>query len=148
MTQTKFLEVLLEEGVRFFRVNGFTLTYENGCTLKGRIPLALARKFRNEKDTKDMGISFGGSYVEQPDEWATNVDLADMLSEVVHSKQPYEQKEKLYVEKRAKYIMQAEQDGKLDDIYILSVHIDTAAGMRHVIRTIRESGYINQCVWR
>jgi len=148
MTRTKFLEVLLEEGVRFYRVNGFSLTCENVCALKGRIPLALARKIRNGTDTKDMGISFGGSDTEQPDEWATNVDLADMLSEVVHSRHTYEQKEKLYIEKRTKYIMQAEQDGKLDDIYILTVYIDTAEGLRHVIRTIRESGYINQCVLR
>ena len=56
-------------------------------------------------------------------------------------------KEKIYNEKKAKYIKQAERDGKLDDIYVLSVYVDTTQGLRHIIRTIRESGYINQCVW-
>lgn len=147
MTKTEFLEVLLEEVVRFYRVNGFTLSYENGGVLKGRIPLALARKIRNGTDTKDMGISFGSSYVEQPDEYATNVELADMLSEAIHNMRINPEAEKIYDEKKAKYIKQAEQDGKLDDIYILSVYVHTAQGLRHIIRTIRESGYINQCVW-
>ena len=137
----------MEEEVRFFRVNGFSLAYDKGAILRGRIPLTLARKIRNTTDTKEFSISFGGSNTEQPDEWATNVDLADMLSEAVRNIRINRDAADAYNEKRAEYIKQAEQKGKLDDIYVLKVYVDTTKGLIHIIRTIRESGYINQCIW-
>ncbi len=148
MTKTQFLEVLSTQGVRFNRVNGFSLSYENTVVLRGRIPLALARKIRDIEDNGKLGISFGASYVEQPDEWATNADLEDMLSEAIADMSELSKAGTIYETKRIEYIKKAEQKGKLDDIYVLSVYVDTAQGLRHIIRTIRESGYINQCVWR
>ena len=147
MTKEQFLEVLLAEGVRFGRVNGFSLSYERTVVLRGRIPLTLARKIRGLEDNGECGISFGGSYVEEPDEWATNVDLADMLSEAIADRSDFAKKAAEYESKKTEYIKQAEQAGKLDDIYVLSVYVDTPQGLRHIIRTIQESGYINQCVW-
>lgn len=144
MTKTQFLQVLLEEGVRFYRVKGFSLDYENVGVLRGRIPLALARKIRDTENNKELCISFGSSYVDGPEEWATNADLADMLSEVIEKRPIIAE---TYEAKAAEYIKQAEQDGKLDDIYVLYVYVSTVEGLRHIIRTIRESGYTNQCVW-
>ena len=152
MTKVEFLEVLLAESVRFGRVNGFSLEYsDNGgdCLLKGRIPLTLARKICEGADTKEFGISVHhGSYLDKPEEWATNADLADMLSECVYKIRRHGiNGQKTYDEKKAAYILKAEQDGKLDDIYVLYFHIDTPNGLSYVINTIRESGYINQCIW-
>ena len=147
MTKTQFLEVLLAQGVRFSRVNGFSLSYENTVVLRGRIPLTLARKVRGVEDNGEFGISFGSSYIDQPDEWATNADLEDMLSEAVVSMPEISNAADIYETKKREYIKQAEQAGKLDDIYVLSIYVDTVKGLRHIISTVRESGYINQCVW-
>ena len=148
MTNVELVEILANEGVRFCRVNGFSIEPYgvDGALLKGRIPLKLARNICEGVDTKELRIStHHGSYLDAPDEWATNVDLADILSEIVHNWQSDAQK--VYDEKRAEYIRKAEQNGKLDDIYVLYMHLDTPEAVKHAIKVIRESGYINQCLW-
>ena len=150
MTNLKLVEILANEGVRFCRVNGFSIEPNGvgGALLKGRIPLKLARNICEGVDTKELGISVHhGDYLDAPDEWATNADLADILSEIVHNLSQHSDAQKAYDEKRAKYIRQAEQTGKLDDIYVLYMHLDTPEAVKHAIRVVRASGYVNQCLW-
>lgn len=150
MTNLELVEILANEGVRFCRVNGFSIEPYgvDGAQLMGRIPLKLARNICEGVDTKVLRIStHHGSYLEAPDKWATNVDLADILSEIVHNLSQYSDALKAYDEKRAEYIRQAEQNGKLDDLYVLYMHLDTPEAVKHAIRVIRESGYVNQCLW-
>ena len=147
MTKTEFLETLLAENVRYYRVNGFLLSYQNTqIYLKGRIPLKLARKIREGIDTSRLEIAVSGcSYLDEPEEWATNSDLAYILSECIHNLR--HDTVSIYHEKKQAYIKQAELDDKLDDIYVLFFTIGTVEGLKHVIKCIRESGYINQCLW-
>ena len=101
MTKSELLDVLKSESVRFRRVNGFAFVpYTHGVLLKGRIPLGLARKIREGIDTEKMQISvYHGSFWDEPEEWATNVDLADILSEIVDTLTHYPNAEETY-EKR------------------------------------------------
>ena len=95
-----------------------------------------------------MQISvYHGSFWDEPEEWATNVDLADILSEIVDTLTHYPNAEETYEKRKTEYIRKAEQEGRLDDIYVLYFKIDTAEGVRHAINVIRESGYVNQCLW-
>jgi len=149
MTKLELFEILANEGVRFSRVNGFSIeSYNDEALLKGRIPLTLARKIREGVDTKELEISVHyGTYLDAPEEWATNTDLVDILSEITYNLKFHPDAKKDYDEKRAEYIRQAEQNGKLDDIYVLYMRLGTPEAVKHAIRVIRESGYINQCLW-
>lgn len=146
MTKTEFLQVLLDEEVRFYRVNGFSLKYDGCCLVKGRIPLKLARKIREGVDTKKLDISFGGGG-DPPEEWATNCELADMVSEAIRNMGTNPKAIEMCNEKQAEYIRQAEQNGTLDSIYILAISVYTTSGLKHIIRTIRESGFMNECLY-
>lgn len=150
MTRNELFDVLESEGVLYHRVNGFAFEpYGNsGALLKGRIPLTLARKIREGVDTEKLQIAVHCGYCsDEPEEWATNAELADIVSKITSNLKAYSDPEKEYEQKRAEYIKKAEREGKLDDIYVLYFHLDTTEAVKHAIKVIRESGYINQCLW-
>lgn len=149
MTKLELAEILTNEGVRYHRVNGFAIEpYNYGALLKGRIPLVLARKIVEGVDTEELQISVHCGYCsDAPEKWATNVEIEEMLAEITHNLKQHPNAQEEFEQKQMEYIRQAEQNGKLDDIYVLYMHIDTPEAVKHVIKVIRESGYINQCLW-
>ena len=55
--------------------------------------------------------------------WAMNADLEELLSEITHNLKEHPHAQEEFDEKRKEYICQAEQNGKLDDIYVLYMHL-------------------------
>jgi len=152
MTKIELGLVLDSENIRNMRVNGFKFSH-SGTTyavLKGRIPLSLARKIHEGINNKKLLICVhGNSYDTKPEEWATNAELTEQLSQLWErwkSKVDFSYDD-AYTLTQTKYIMKLEKENRIDDLYILYYHIHTAAGVRHVIKCIRESGCINQCLF-
>lgn len=148
MTNEEFKEVLREKGVLYSRVNAFEISHSGTdyAILGGRIPLRLARKINEGIDNSKLQICVHGSTInDTPEDWATNTDLMNMLSELIEKweKQPNFDLDEAYKEKKSEYIKKLEEENRINEIYILHYHIHTKEGMAHVINCIREMRCVN-----
>lgn len=150
MTYKELHYVLAEKNIFHFRVNGFKIEFNDFYTIiAGRIPLSLARKFNNDP-TNPMRIRVHGTIKSiLPDYYAINAELQKILDDFYYQNKelPVESRNCIARSIRKEYIKKLESEDRLDELYVLRYHIDSAEGVKHVIDCILESGYTNQCLY-
>lgn len=150
MTYKELHHVLNEKNIVHFRVNGFKIKFYDFYTIiTGRIPLSLARKFNNNP-LNPMRIRVHGSISSTlADYYAINAELQEILDDFYYQNKdlPVENRNSISRSLRQEYIKKLESEDRLDDLYVLTFHIDSAEGVEHVIDCILESGCINECIY-
>ena len=143
MTKNELRLILKLEGVKDNRIGNYTFSYVNGnVLLNGKIPLPLARKFQEGVDNEKLQICiYGGCSYWNPDDFATNETISKAIDELYDSFDSFFSFDVYAAAKnkiRHDYIKKLEEEGKIDEVYILYYIIKSEEGLHYVIKCIRD----------